>query len=207
MQTKHLTVDSSQNADLSCITRPFTLRKEQPQAIETAAGNLRVVVAERPAVKRIDEYGWIGYLAPDYKNKTVEYHVLLRARDGFLSSGMYTRTGSAIIYYSSVADVAYDNNVIGACMLKTAPENAKAALLSEFYPFGIMSERYNEYKNRGVGSALLRLIGDDCAAEGASFMYGYMITPEMQDLVREFGFEHVTGGSSCEFYLRLRNAR
>ncbi len=201
-QTKSANAGSGGDFSLSDITTPFVLRKEQPKAIETDAGTLRIVVAERPTIRRVETDNWIGYEAPDWQNKTIEYHALLRASYGALDKATYTRTGSAIIFYTSIAEVARNDIVLGAYLEKITPEHARVVLLSDFYPFGIVSERYNEYKNRGVGSALLKLIRSDCATEGASSIYCYAITPEMQRLVGEFGFEEMSRPST--FFLNLQ---
>jgi hypothetical protein len=202
-QTKSAGPNFDGDVNRTFVAHPFTLlRKVQPQAVKTAAGIIKFEVTERPAVWRVEENGWIGYSALDWQNKIVEYHTFLPVHESAGSRTQYARTGSAVIYYGNLADGACNDNVLRARFAETASDHARVVLLSDFYPFGIVSEKYNEYKQKGVGSALLKLIRDDCASEGASFIYCYVITPEMDALARKFGFESLA--QSQTFFLKLQ---
>ena len=202
-QTKSAGPNFDGDVNRTFVAYPFTLLREaQPQPVETSAGIIIFKVTERPAVRRVEENGWIGYSAPDWQNKIVEYHTFLPVHNGAGSRTQYARTGSAILYHGNLADGACSDNVLKARFAETASDHARVVLLSDFYPFGIVSEKYDGYKQKGVGSALLKLIRDDCTSEGASFIYGYIITPEMDALVRKFGFERLA--QSQTFFLKLQ---
>ena len=202
MQAKSVGLNFDGDVNRTFVVHPFALlRKAQPQPVETAAGAIKFEVTERPAVRRMEENGWIGYSAPDWQNKIVEYHTFLPIHGDAGSKTPYARTGSAILYYGNLTEGACSDNALKARFAETASDHARVVLLSDFYPFGIVSEKYDGYKQKGVGSALLKLIRDDCTSEGASFIYCYVITPEMDALARKFGFERLA--QSQTFFLKL----
>ncbi len=68
--------------------------------------------------------------------------------------------------------------------------DAKAVGIDSFFPFSLMTrEKENLYRCKGIGSALLSKVLDDCASESVAVVIVYTQEVAMVALLRKFGFE------------------
>jgi hypothetical protein len=186
-------------ADISSVNT-FTLRKEQPKEVETAAGVVKIMVSERPFLIQIeDKYG--VHTGPDQDRKTVNYQISLVSGDQVVAKGHVELVSGGISgLYCAFQEYFADAGI--------ASKDSKAAYLQAFFPFGMGNDKYanSEHKRKGVGSAVLGRVLEDCESGGVSVVCAISTFPNMKGLLRKFDFKDIPQAYNF-FYLKLPDMR